>query len=189
MQSSNVAPKCPLCGIPDVDDVPLNCMKRKCGWSLCRWPTLKFGRKNVREIICELKCGLKEMWKTMGGPRCEAQMWLRIGMQSSSVALMQCLKLLGDSMWPPKRVARLKCGFVEMYISYRRLKCCPPVMYGSGVAPMWRKRDTKLCETQMWIMGEKQISLCRSPTLKFGRKNVQKHYGRFVCPCRDTKCG
>ena len=70
-------------------------------------------------------------------------------------------------MWPLKRVVKLKCGFVEMCISYGRLKCGLPAMYGSDVAQMWIKRDTKLCETQMWIMGEKQISLCRSPTLKF----------------------
>jgi hypothetical protein len=102
----------------------------------------------------KLKCGCES--------ECKARVWLWCNVY----------KLLGDSMWPPKRVAKLKCGFVEMCISDGRLKCGPPAMYGSDVAQMWIKRNTKLCETQMWIMGEKQISLCRSPTLKIGRKNV-----------------
>ena len=117
----------------------------------------------------ELKCSCES--------ECKAQLWL----------CCSVYKLLGDSMWPPKRVAKLKCGFVEMCISYGRLKCGPPAMYGSDVAQMWIKRDTKLCETQMWIMGEKQISLCRSPTLKFGRKNVQKKMRVFCLSIQGPK--
>jgi hypothetical protein len=47
------------------------------------------GKKNVREQILWAQCGLKEMWKPMSGPRCEAQMWPRVRMQSSNVALWQ----------------------------------------------------------------------------------------------------
>ena len=84
----------------------------------------------------KLKCGCDS--------GCKAQMWL----------CCRVYKLLGDSMWPLKRVAKLNCGFVEMCISYGRLKCGLLAMYGTKVAPLWITRDTNLCETQMWIIGE-----------------------------------
>jgi hypothetical protein len=71
----------------------------------------------------KLKCGHES--------GCKAQMWL----------CGKVYKLLGDSIWPPKRVVKLKCDFVEMCISYGRLKCDPPAMYGSNVAA---NRNAKL---------------------------------------------
>ena len=53
MQSSDVAQKCTLCGLQMWMVCYSTCVRHKSGWSLCRRPTLEFGRKNVWKNICE----------------------------------------------------------------------------------------------------------------------------------------